>query len=229
MKRVTLATWNVHAWIGRDAKRNPERCFECIQSLDVDIVALQETQGDDWHAMARACGFATVVPPETTICARPYGNALLLRGEAKEIRYHSLSVLGREPRDAIEVECETAFGPLRVLTTHLGLGIRERRAQAKRLARLFRDPSDTDIALLGDLNDWTRSGRHVAPLARVFGPLSRLATFPARRPIFPLDRIAIRTTWASSRRIGVVRTEQVRSASDHLPLRAEIEDGSRMG
>ena len=83
------------------------------------------------------------------------------------------------------------------------------------------DPAPTRTVLMGDFNEWLLWGRPLRRLRRVFPPLPAPATFPARRPIFSLDRI-----WLSTGREGlaleVPRTRAAREASDHLPLVARI-------
>ena len=81
------------------------------------------------------------------------------------------------------------------------------------------------VALLGDLNDWTPWGSQLRPLVRALGPLSRIPTFPSRRPVFPLDRAAWRTPGLHAR-LESIRDPRVRVLSDHLPLRLELGDGS---
>ncbi len=37
-----MATYNVHACVGRDGRHDPERVAKVVTELDADIVALQE-------------------------------------------------------------------------------------------------------------------------------------------------------------------------------------------
>jgi len=217
---VVLATWNVHGWVGADGARDPGRALDAIDGFGADVVALQEVQGTDWEALAEAAGYRVVIGLTGTL---PFGNALLLRVPLVTIRRVDLSVPARERRGALDAVVELPSGPLRVVSTHFGLRASERRRQAARLAEhLDARSTDAPIALLGDFNDWTPWGRQIAPLARVVGRLSRIPTFPARRPVFPLDRAAFRGPRLAPR-LRAVGSSTVRCASDHLPLRLELE------
>jgi len=221
--RLVLASWNVHGWVGSDARREPSRCFEAIRDLDADAVALQEVEGSDWEALARAAGYRAVLGHTGPL----YGNALLVRAPLASVCRLDLSVPRREPRGALDAVIELPGGPLRVIATHLGLRAPERRRQAARLARHI-EARDEGIptALLGDLNDWTPWGRQLRPLARCVGPLSRIPTFPSQRPFFALDRAAWRIPGLEGATLAAVRSAAVRGASDHLALRLDLRVGS---
>lgn len=216
---AVLASWNVHGWVGRDGRPEPARSFEVIRAFEADVIALQEVQGSDWPELADAMGYRGIVVPgaEGAHC-----NALLVRGAVERVRVIDLSVPGREPRAALDAAVEAGGAALRVVATHLGLRASERRHQAERLAaELGERDTRLPLVLLGDLNDWTPRGRQLRPLARRVGPLSRLRTFPSRRPLFPLDRAA----WHAPdllARLLVVGSKHARFASDHLPLRLEL-------
>lgn len=216
---LVLLSWNVHAWVGPDGRRDPARCFESLREIGADAVALQEVEGTDWQRHAESAGFECVTGPTRDLL---FGNALLHRASLRGLQRVDLSVPGREPRGALDAILELPTGPLRVVVTHLGLRASERRRQAARLARhLEEDDEGWPLALLGDLNDWTPWGGQLAAIARAVGPLSRVRTFPSWRPVFPLDRAACRTPgWEP--RVSALRSDAVRRASDHLVLRLEL-------
>lgn len=223
---MVLASWNVHGWVGADGIRDPVRSFEVIRDLDADVIALQEVEGSDWESLARVSGYRPLVGSTRP---RAFGNALLVRVDLVHIRHFDLSVPGREPRGALDAIVSGPAGRLRVVATHLGLRVSERRRQAAQLARhLDEHDARVPVVLIGDLNDWTPWGSQLRPLARIIGPLSRIPTFPSNRPVFPLDRAAWRTPRLAPR-LKAIRSRRVRSASDHLPLRLELDPsaGSR--
>lgn len=224
---LVVVTYNVHRCVGRDGRHDPERVAAVIAETRADVVALQEVDArygiedgvDQFERLASLCGLDAVPGPTLERGDARYGNAVLTRLPVKEVRRVDLSVRGREPRGALDLRL-VAGRTLRVLACHLGLALSERLHQVRRLARhLDEDPEDVCL-LLGDLNEWRRMGslrglrRHVTP-----GP--RVATFPSRRALFPLDRIWTRPDGMLVR-VAAHRSPLARVASDHLPLRAEI-------
>ena len=77
--------------------------------------------------------------------------------------------------------------------------------------------------LMGDLNEWYLWGRPLRWLHSHFRerPMAP-PTFPARRPVFALDRIWVAPA-GSLRRLQRHTSPLARIASDHLPLVAEVE------
>jgi len=224
--RLRVATWNVHSCIGSDGRHDPGRVRQITTSIGADIVALQEVDSrieghDGFEDLGAALG------PDRAHCRTlqtpdgDYGHMLLSLAPIREWTIRDISVPGREPRSVIDAMIETRFGDVRVLSTHLGLGRRERSRQVGLLRGLL-DRWDAPVILMGDFNEATRFG----PASRAFdsGLVSagRWRTFPARRPILPLDRIwcgpplHIERSW-TLRRAGV--------ASDHLPLVADMRCG----
>ena len=66
------------------------------------------------------------------------GNALLSRLPVEQVFKHEpLSVPGREPRGAIDVRIRAKNTTARLVTTHFGLSVRERRIQAQRVLELM--------------------------------------------------------------------------------------------
>jgi endonuclease/exonuclease/phosphatase family metal-dependent hydrolase len=223
-----LATWNIHRCIGRDGVMSPERCAAVLKEIDADIIALQEVESRPGHELdaltllatetrSRAIAGVTMVNAETH-----YGNALLTRLPVGEVRRHDLSVSGREPRGALNVAFELEGLSLQVIATHLGLRPAERREQVRRLLRLLDTGNRDIVVLVGDLNEWFLWGRPLRALHRVFADAPHKRSWPARAPLFALDRVWIHPRQAL-RKLAVHRSPLARVASDHLPLTAEIE------
>ncbi len=224
---MKLATWNIHRCIGRDGVMSPERCAAVLQEIDADVIALQEVESRPGHEL----DVLTYLARETASDAIPgmtmieedthYGNALLTRLPIGDVRRHDLSVSGREPRTALDVELDLDRCRLQFIATHLGLRPAERREQVQRLLPLIDSEAHDLVVLAGDLNEWFLWGRPLRMLHRIFPDTPHRRTWPARSPLFSLDKI-----WVHPRRalhyLTVHRSALARVASDHLPLTAEI-------
>jgi endonuclease/exonuclease/phosphatase family metal-dependent hydrolase len=233
--RVRVVTWNVHSCVGADGRHDPLRTAAVLAGLGADVIGLQEVDWrhprvagrDPLELLSARLGLRGVAGPNLRDHRGDYGNALLTRFEVEEVRRHSLSHGGREPRGAIDALLRAPDGPLRVLVTHLGLKRIERRAQAAALHRLL-DASEPargalPTVLLGDLNDWrpVRLRPHLL-VPDPFPAFAAARTYPARLPALMLDRILVRPSPARLD-THVVRTPATRQASDHLPLVADVE------
>jgi endonuclease/exonuclease/phosphatase family metal-dependent hydrolase len=226
---LRLVSYNIHRCYGHAGFYDPGRIKAVLDTLDAHIFALQEVEllyldpglldrlcaGKPWQAlhditMSRTSGH--------------YGNALLTSLPVLSIDRLDLSVTGREPRGALHVLLDKHGQKLEVMATHLGLRPAERRAQIHALLqRLQASPGEHTRVLLGDLNEWFLWGRPLRWLHRHFSATPALRTFPARWPLFALDRI-----WVNPRekleQLSVPRSPLIRSASDHLPLVAQLRD-----
>lgn len=224
--RLRLASYNIHAGVGTDHRFNPQRLARVIDSLDADIIGLQEvvSLGPDGFALldelARQCDMQAVAGPTMLRGDASYGNALLTRHAIKEVKRLTLDEYRFEPRGAlaVEVDIDTHYS-LTAVTTHLGLRGHERRGQLRRLLQWL--PKSHPLFLLGDFNEWFPWSRGLRQLQGSFGKTPAPATFPSRWPLLALDRIyaSPNTTIESLRRVD---TAEAKAASDHLPLLAEI-------
>lgn len=224
---MRIATYNIHRAIGSDGVEDPVRIAAVLRELNADIVALQEV------------GYASGIPGNVldnlgeSIQARViegvtfqderghYGNAVLSRLPIDRVLLHDISVVGREPRNAIELSLSVDSFNVLIIATHLGLRPGERRHQVEQLTRLLAASTADIHVLLGDLNEWFLWGRPLRRLRRVFGRSPAPATFPASWPWLALDRLWVRplSVIDSLRAHGSATAKQ---ASDHLPLIAEL-------
>jgi len=168
--RLRIATWNIHDATGPDGRRDLSRIAGVIAQIGAPLVALQEitctSDGEvvcDAAALAQASGFTWRSVPTRGHAVLRHGNALLSAHPLGAARVHDLSVPGREPRAALEVEVDWRGRRLRVVVTHLGLRAGERRRQVERLLRavgdeaadatILREPQDLPFGRLYSLAD----------------------------------------------------------------------------
>lgn len=229
-ERIVVATYNVHRCVGTDGRHDPDRIAAVIREIRADAIALQEVDSragveggiDQFAWLARATGMRPIAGPTLRDHRGHYGNAVLTRLPVLETRRVDLSVPGREPRGALDVELGAEGERLRLIVTHLGLRWSERRRQVARLVALVGASTPGLLALLGDMNEWIPVGHSLDPLRRVLGRAPRRRTFPAPRPLLALDRIWCRPA-SALQALRVHATPLARVASDHLPLRAELQ------
>ena len=225
---LKIATWNIHGAIGIDGRYAPERIVDVLREINADIVALQEVASEQAHEcflhdLERATGFHVAAGLLRQHRGHDFGNALLSRYKVESLRHLDLTVAHYEPRGAIDVCIDVNLGkPLRAIATHLGLRPGERREQVRRLIAAVEHDSPHPTLLMGDLNEWFLWGRPLRWLHSHFREIPPAPpTFPARRPLFALDRIWVSPT-GSVRALARHATPLARQASDHLPLVAEI-------
>jgi endonuclease/exonuclease/phosphatase family metal-dependent hydrolase len=172
--------------------------------------------------IAEAVGMTAVAGRQIPLHNGDYGSVLLTRRPVLSVIHHDLTVSRREPRSALDVELEVGGLPVRVLLTHLGLGIGERRKQVRRLLEIVAaTPRVERVVLLGDINEWLPRGGPLRWLHAEFGRPPAPRSFPARFPLLALDRIWVRPRDALQS-VTVHRSEEARRASDHLPVKGVV-------
>lgn len=223
---VRFMTWNVHGAVGLNPRFDVQAVVKLIKAWSPDIVALQEVDSrgrtdpaDDPFALLQAAlGQHGVNAHSITTADGHYGQMLISCCPLVSDEVHDISAPEREPRRAIRAEIETPAGLVRVVATHLGLSIGERRHQAQKLLALAGGAEMTTV-MLGDFNDWFWPGSVRSVLAERFPARSRFRTFPAWFPLLRLDRIYCRPRAALRRLFTDARARQL---SDHLPVIADI-------
>jgi endonuclease/exonuclease/phosphatase family metal-dependent hydrolase len=210
----------------------PVRIAQVLQEIRADVIGLQEVESvglSEEKALAQmdflaGCTNLQAVPGPTLLRKRvPYGNVLLSRFKIMESRRWDISAPGREPRGVIDAMIQTGQGRVRILVTHFGLSLRERRIQAGYLMRLIRKKMDVTTILLGDINGWHPYGGALRILRKAFERSRAPLTFPSRFPLLPLDRIWLHQGQGQAD-IQIRRhwTPLSSVASDHLPVKADI-------
>lgn len=242
---MRLLTYNIHGCVGTDRREDADRIFSVIREADADIVALQEV--NQYDAVDQSLLHSLRALPEYTLIYGPtfakshgdYGNVLMSRFPVVSQQLIDLSVPNREPRGAVSAVVDDHGALVAAVTTHLGLGMTERRHQVERLLdRLKVQYGNLDLnlrLLMGDFNEWFFLGHPLRRLRRHFGGAHARRTFPSHFPLLALDRIWVKPG-RRLERLWTIRTPLSRCASDHLPLVAQLRvrprgsrDNSRAG
>jgi endonuclease/exonuclease/phosphatase family metal-dependent hydrolase len=241
--RLRVVSWNIHKGIGGfDRRYDIGRVTQLLVQQQPDIALLQEVaeglprarHDDQLVLLSEALGLPHVVyGREHRFRVGGYGNAILSRYHLTDEQHVDLTVGKYKKRGVIGARAHVPFdGHVRslvIFNLHLGLRASERALQLERFLDchpFVRLHSTTPILVGGDMNDlWgTLGGRFLAP--RGFLRVGTVAnTFPAWLPVRPLDSLYARgdlhTLDCCARRDALART-----ASDHLPLVANLRLGS---
>ena len=229
-KSLMVASYNIHRGVGLDGRLDIWRIGRVIEQLRADIIGLQEVEcqrndGKNCHQLeqlADATGLTAVAGPTIQSHDGHCGNALLTAWPVLTVRRFDLSVHGREPRGALDVDLDIRGKTARVIVTHLGLRGAERRHQAKRLITAISEERAEFVIVLSDANEWLPAGRPLRRLHATLGKTRAPRTFPSVLPLLALDRIWVRPQEALLD-IRIHKTTPSRIASDHLPLKALID------
>jgi endonuclease/exonuclease/phosphatase family metal-dependent hydrolase len=227
---IVAASYNIRKAIGLDRRRRPDRIVEVLCELDADIIALQEADrrfgsrasAIPAHMLAEHSPYQ-VVPLEV----RPFsmgwhGNAILVRKGAAILHHAPLVLPALEPRGAVLADVRVRGVEVRVVGMHLDLsGLWRRRQIHALIAHLEAQPRKLPTIMMGDLNEWRRTGGclHDLALHHVIAPTP--PSFHARQPVARLDRIIV-TPDIAVEETGVHHTLNSRTASDHLPIWAKL-------
>jgi endonuclease/exonuclease/phosphatase family metal-dependent hydrolase len=223
---LRVMTWNIHGGIGPDRQFSLERITEVIDRHNPDVVALQEVDSrrrtpdarSPFELLREAVGEHGIEAKSITTADGDYGQMLASRCPFNGTHVHDITHADREPRRAIETEVQCGSSKVRVVATHFGLSLAERRTQARRLVAIAR-AHDLPTVMLGDFNDWFWPGSLRNALKHELPGRTRQATFPSWCPILRLDRIFCWPPHILKRGFADRRAWR---ASDHLPVIADI-------
>jgi len=211
-----------------DGRRDIGRVAEVLAELQADIIGLQEVDSRPSRSalpqaveLARRLGCELVEGPLLLEGDGHYGNALLSRWPVRALRREALPYRRGEPRGFIHAATTAPGGTeWHVFVSHLSLGTLSRRHQLATIAAEMA-AAPAPAVLLADLNEWNGWARGLLGLGRAATLLRSPASFPSRRPMLRLDRIAVRGC-VISRDAWVHRSPLAAVASDHLPVLAEL-------
>ena len=218
---------------------------EAIRAVSADMVFLQEVLGAQEQHASRHANWPEASQYEflaDSIWSQHaygrnavyphghHGNALLCKFPIVRHENRDVSVHGHEGRGLLHsvIEIPEHARQVHTICVHLGLREAHRARQLQLLCAIVHDeiPANAPLVIAGDFNDWRRRGHALlleCGLQEAFeqdrGRLA--ATFPARWPLLPLDRIYLRNARAHSPRVLSARPWS--HLSDHAPLLAGIE------
>ena len=224
---VRLLTWNIHGAVGRNPRFDLGRVVDLIDRWQPGIVALQEVDSrrklpggeNPFTFLQEGLGSHGIGAKSIVTDDGEYGQMLISRWPIAASEVCDISWPEREPRRAIKAEIDTPAGRLRVVATHLGLSMRERRSQATALLDLVGAAPEPTV-VLGDFNDWLWAGSVRSVLSRTLPGRTHYRTFPSICPLLGLDRIYCRPRQAL---LGSFVDRLGRHISDHLPVIADIQ------
>ena len=226
---IRVATYNLHAAVGADRRRDLDRIAAVIEEIGADVIGLQEVESrasrggaDQAMTLAAKLEMACVEGPMLLEGAGWYGNAILSRLPVLAEQRWRFPDHSGEPRGAVGVVVEDRQGGRwRLVNTHLDLRTRFRFRQVQSLVRFLEREGGEPWILLGDLNEWRPRAPALVPLRRLGQVPPAPASFPSRWPLLALDRMVLR----HCRLQGPLRrhvTGLSRRASDHLPIVADV-------
>jgi endonuclease/exonuclease/phosphatase family metal-dependent hydrolase len=238
---IRLVTYNVHSWRGTDGVVDANRIALVLRELAPDVVALQEVEPGTQQAQLATLTSALEMEAHFTKTRLQgegeYGIATLVRHPFEVRAEGSLPSLRGEPRAAQWLTITLDGLPFELVNTHLSVNFIERVHQLRGLVRNDADPrpagffprlpDSNRLIFAGDFNAgyWSPEYRYLsARLSNAQRSVRRLIkpTYPARFPFLRLDHIWVGSEWGVQS-ANVIDTELTRTASDHLPLLAELQ------
>ncbi len=224
---LRIASYNIRAGLGTDLRRDPARTLATIAALKAQIVVLQEA---DFRLGHRPSALPRHQIGDTGLAPVDFG------GHPDSLGWHGIAMLatpdveisdqthidlpGLEPRGAIIADAQTAIGPVRIVGVHLGLLRYNRRRQLDHLRHSLADKDPRPTLILGDFNEWSVK-RGLGRLARDYRIVTPGRSFPARRPLLPLDRIA-HSPDLDLTPLTLPPMPKGPHASDHRPILAHV-------
>ncbi len=229
---IKIASYNIHKGIGTDRQRRPDRILDVLHEIDADLIALQEAdlrfgsrasvipallidQHSPWQAISFGARAASI---------GWHGNTMLVRKSAALVDCERIELPTLEPRGAVMADVRIDGRAIRAVGMHLDLSGLWRRRQAQAIiAHVASSATHRPTVLMGDLNEWRASSGCLHDFGRHFTFAETGPSFHARRPIARLDRIMV----SRDLRVidcGVHHSKSSRTASDHLPIWAVVEE-----
>lgn len=229
-------TYNVHSFIGTDGVYDPERVARVIEACKADVVALQEvdfgrgqrTGPSAIELLARRLGMGCHFTLTRQGRNGAFGNAVLSAHRFQLVAEGMLPSRRGEARAVQWLQVVAPAFELQLMNTHLSLSWRERRAQIRELLGaewMVQALRGLPLVICGDLNSSPWSGVY-RKLGRELRDAQcsrrwRSPTWPSALPFWRIDHLFV-SSGIAVLRCEVQRQGLSRTASDHLPLLADL-------
>lgn len=216
--KLRILTINLHKGFSPLNKRFvlPE-LRDCIHSSGADVIFMQEVVGENLRKAARhknwpgkpqheyiaeTAGFEHIYGRNAVYTAGHHGNAILSRFPIVFFDQVDISTNRFEKRGVLycKLKLPGRKTGLNCVCVHLGLLLRSRVKQFRKLARYIQDfvPGNEPLIVAGDFNEWRRGKKDELETRLMMKDAGlalygrKLRTFPAALPLFPLDRVYLR-------------------------------------
>jgi endonuclease/exonuclease/phosphatase family metal-dependent hydrolase len=228
---IKVASYNMRKSIGTDRRRNPERTLQVLCEIGADIVALQEADKRfgaraavlGGHLLAEHSPYKAIPFGLRAASMGWHGNALLIHEEAEVLDCEAIHLPALEPRGAVMADVRIRGQVVRVVGMHLDLSGLWRRRQAHAiLTHLAVSTHQRPTVMMGDLNEWSANSGCLRDFAAHYDFAPTGKSFHARRPVARLDRIMASRDLRFNA-AGVHDSAASRTASDHLPIWADVD------
>lgn len=243
---LKVLTYNIHKGFSAGNFRFVlHQIREAIEKADVDLVFLQEIQGEHCHREAkmndwpRAPQFEFLADKlwphfaygkNAVYSSGHHGNAILSKYPILHWENINVSTSRRASRSLLHavIKMPNDIEHMHVFCIHLALSANARRRQLRRLSQRIDShvPDTAPLIIAGDFNDWLgqaeKSLHQRIGLQDVYKQLTgqRARTFPVWYPVLPVDRIYYRNLLPQS--CGRYADKEWRALSDHAALHAEF-------
>lgn len=245
-KQFKVLTYNIHKGFSSGNFRFVlHQIREEIETADVDLVFLQEIQGEhhikkrrvnNWPALSQFEFLADKMWPHyaygknAVYSSGHHGNAILSKYPIVHWENINVSNNKRASRSLLHVVIKVPGSKeyLHAFCIHLAIRAPKRRRQLRQLSHRIEShvPVECPLIIAGDFNDWLGQAEKTINqrlgLSEVFTTLTgeRAKTFPVWWPVLPVDRIYYRQLKPES--CGCLDTKIWRKLSDHAALHAEF-------
>jgi len=244
MQTLTIATYNIHKGFSHFNRRVVvHELRDRLRELNADMVFLQEVQGEHASHVRRFHNYPSCAQHEfiaeeiwphhaygknSVYEAGHHGNAILSRFPILQSRNKDVSAHRFESRGLLHCEVEISGQRIYCLCVHFGLFAKGRREQTSMLIKHVNEeiPADAPLIIAGDFNDWRNQMSHTLAMELNVNDAFHLdkggpaRSFPARLPLFRLDRIYVRGFSVQHSEVHVGGSWQ--RLSDHAALSARL-------